>query len=151
MRILIIFLFSILIFPNKSSFADLGSAEYESKSDNKKEISFDAWCAEKYNNCLVEIKFGRLTVDKSTGITSSQLINWDREVIYKKRDGLTQSHHLYNYNFKFRSKNNEIKTAKIIFQNAKYSDIFYQTIKSWAGSKEKRCSYDFDSRQNICY
>ena len=138
------------MFSDKSSFADLGSAEYESKSEDKKEISFDAWCVEKYNNCLVEIKFGRLTVDKSAGITPSQLINWDREVIYKKRDGLTQSHHLYNYNFKFRNKKNEIKTAKIIFQNEKYSDSFYETIKSWAGSKEKRCSYNFDSRKTVC-
>ncbi len=150
MRILFIFLFPLLIFSNKSSFADLGSAEYEPKSEDKKEISFDAWCVEKYNNCLVEIKFGRLTVDKSAGINPSQLINWDREVIYKKRDGLTQSHHLYNYNFKFRNKNNEIKTAKIIFQNSKYSDIFYERIKSWAGSKERRCSYDFDNRQTVC-
>ena len=80
MRILIIFLFSLLIFSNKSSFADLGSAEYESKSEDKNVTSFDAWCVEKYNDCLVEIKVGRLTVDKSAGITPSQLINWDREV-----------------------------------------------------------------------
>ena len=150
MRILIIFLFSLLIFSNKSSFADLGSAEYESKSEDKNVTSFDAWCVEKYNDCLVEIKVGRLTVDKSAGITPSQLINWDREVIFEKRDGLTQSHHLYNYNFKFRNKKNEIKTAKIIFQNEKYSDFFYETIKSWAGSKEKRCSYEFDSRKTVC-
>ena len=130
--------------------ADFGDAEAPSETISMKN-NYDAWCAKKYNNCLVEIKLGRLSVDKSAGITPSQLIKWDREVIYKKRNVLNQSHHLYNYNFEFRNKNNEIKTAKIIFQNAKNSDIFYETMKSWAGSKEKRCSYDFDSRQNICY
>ncbi len=134
--------------------ADLGAAENTTpRQKESKQTLFDAWCIEKYADCVVQLENGRLSVDDSPGITINQLLNWSKTDKYKYPEGLFNfigPHHLYTYIFKYRDSNGKLKEAKIVFQNSKYSDKFYSLLKTWARSKERRCTYNFEERKMIC-
>ena len=60
------------------TYADLGPADTSPKAEEPNQTKFDAWCVEKYADCLATLENGRLMVDESTGISSEQIIQWTR-------------------------------------------------------------------------
>ena len=130
--------------------ADLGEANYYPQTKEKKVNSFDAWCKEKDNKCVVSFKDNKLVVNQNSGLSAGNLISWDRKVSYVKRKGLRQPYHLYTYNFEYNNQKEQIKLARIIFQNAKSSDKFYKRLKEWSPSKEIKCFYSFELRKTVC-
>ena len=143
-------IFSIICFSGPA-IADLGPADVpKSKPVQATQTTFDAWCVEKHNDCIVKLINGRLSVDGSSGITADQLITWSREDNYRNPSGFIGGHHLYAYNFRYTRSNGDIGNAKIVFQNSKVSDKFYSSVKEWFPSKERRCRYNFEYRKVIC-
>ena len=135
------------------TYADLGQADTSPQIEEPKQTKFDAWCIKKYADCLAKLENGRLMVDESTGVSSQQIIEWSRRDIYRPRIGLISfigPHHLYEYTFKYKSKEGKFKEGKIVFQNNKYSDRFYEQLKAWAPTKEYNCVYNFDTRKETC-
>ena len=80
-------------------YADLGPADTSPKAEEPKQTKFDAWCVKKYADCLASLENGRLIVNKSTGVTSEQIIEWSRENIYRERIGFINfiSNQLHNH------------------------------------------------------
>ena len=56
------------------TYADLGPADTSPKTKEAQQTRFDAWCIEKYADCVVSLEGRKLIVDKSRGINKSQLI-----------------------------------------------------------------------------
>ncbi len=148
--------FALIIFSScsYSALANLGPADLSTpKKQSPLKNTFDVWCVSKYKNCVVQLRDGRLSVDKSSGISSSQLVQWSRSDKYKYPSGLFNfigPHHLYTYIFIYKTEDGDISEARLVFQNSKYSDKFYDLMKNWAPSKEKRCRYNFDLRKVVC-
>ena len=138
---------------SSNAIADLGAADTHPQPEKQKQSRFDAWCIKKYADCSVKFEGGRLIVDESTGITSDQLIQWSRNNKFRDRIGLINfisPHHLYTYILKYKAINGQVKEGRIMFQNSKYSDRFYERLKAWSPSKEYRCVYNFDTRKESC-
>ena len=136
------------------TYADLGPADTSPQAEEPNQTKFDAWCVEKYADCVVRLEGNLLSVDDSAGITAKQLIHWSRSDEYRSPAGwfnFIGPHHLYKYNFTYEDNLGKVKIATIVFQNSKYSDSFYSLIRSWVNSKENStCRYNFDTRKESC-
>ena len=135
------------------TYADLGPADTSPQIEEPKQTKFDAWCVKKYADCLAKLENGRLMVDKGTGISSEQLIEWSRNDTYREPEGWINfigPHHLYTYIFKYKDGNGREKEGRIVFQNTKYADRFYKRLREWAPTKEYKCVYNFDTRKENC-
>ena len=133
--------------------SDLGAADTHSAKEELNQTQFNAWCVEKYADCLATFDKGRLMIDEGKGISSNQVIKWSRKDIYRRAVGWINfigPHHLYTYTFQYKSSDGVVKEAKIMFQNTKYADRFYGQLKDWAPSQEYKCVYNFDKRKEIC-
>lgn len=133
--------------------ADLGAADSSPKIEAIEQTKFDAWCVKKYADCLAKLENGRLIIDKGRGISSEQVINWSRNDVYKQPTGLINfigPHHLYVYIIRYKASNGKIKEGRIVFQNTKYADRFYERLKDWSPDKEYKCVYNFDTRKESC-
>lgn len=135
------------------TYADLGPADTSPKAEEPKQTKFDAWCVNKYSDCLAKLENGRLMVDQSTGVSAEQIIQWSRNDTYRTPEGWINfigPHHLYTYVFKYKDENGRQREGRIVFQNTKYADRFYKRLREWAPTKEYKCAYNFDSRTVQC-
>ena len=152
MKRLLLPLLAALALPTAGN-ADLGEADTIPKVKESKETKFDAWCVKKYNECSINLENGRLIVNEGTGVSYEQIIEWSKYNIYRRKIGLINfigPHHLYTYRFKYKDNDGNLRKAEIVFQNSKYSDKFYEKLKEWAPLKETKCTYNFDTRKEIC-
>ena len=135
------------------TYADLGPADTKPKVQEPNQTKFHAWCVEKYADCLATLEDGLLIVNEGIGISAEQIIEWSRKDIYRRRIGWISfigPHHLYAYNIKYKATDGSVKEGKIVFQNTRYSDRFYESLKAWAPTKEFKCVYNFDTREESC-
>jgi len=71
-----LFVFAALmgLFNPQAAIANLGPADVPtSKEKGSTQTGFDAWCVEKYADCVVKLENGRLKVDGSSRITKEHL------------------------------------------------------------------------------
>lgn len=131
--------------------ADMGKADVvKSEPGLPVQSKFDAWCVEKYADCVVTITDEKISVDGSSGVTKQNLIKWERNDNYRDASGFIGPHHLYSYKFIYKASDGRWKKAVIVFQNSRTSDRFYERLKSWNLQKEQNCQYNFDTRKVEC-
>ena len=131
--------------------ADMGKADVtKSEPGLPVQSKFDAWCVEKYADCVVTITDEKISVDGSSGVTKKNLVRWERNDNYRDASGFIGPHHLYSYKFVYRDSDGDRRKAVIVFQNSRTSDRFYERLKSFLPKKESNCQYNFDTRQVQC-
>ena len=131
--------------------ADMGKADViKSEPGLPVQSKFDAWCVEKYADCVVTITDEKISVDGSSGVTKKNLIRWERNDNYRDASGFIGPHHLYSYKFVYRDVEGKRRKAVIVFQNSRVSDRFYERLKIFLPTKESNCQYNFDTRTVQC-
>lgn len=131
--------------------ADMGRADViKNEPGLPIQSKFDAWCVEKYADCVVTIDDDKISVDGSSGVTRNNLIKWERNDNYRDASGFIGPHHLYSYKFIYKVADGRWKKAVIVFQNSRTSDRFYERLKLWNPKKEANCQYNFDTRKVEC-
>ena len=144
-------LISLMLLSAPAFAADLGPADLKPKKEKPSSpTSLTAWCVSKYADCDVSVNNGAITVNQKHGLDQNRILSWERTDTFRDSSGFIGPHHLYIYKIKYINSQENISTAKFMFQNSSSSDKFYQNLKQSVGSKEKRCEYNFETRSVSC-
>lgn len=144
-------LVSLILLSAPAFAADLGPADLKPKKEKPSSpTSLTAWCVNKYADCDVSVNNGAITVNQKHGLDQNRILSWERIDTFRDSSGFIGPHHLYIYKIKYINSQENISTAKFMFQNSSSSDEFYQNLKQSVGSKEKRCEYNFETRSVSC-
>ena len=131
--------------------ADMGPATLETpKAKSSLTSAYEGWCKTKYNNCKISFEGDYLVIDGKHRVAKEQIYSWARLDEFRRESGFIGPHHLYTYEFRYRSSSGATEQGWILFQNSAASDSFYASVKDWAGARESRCEYNFDVRRVVC-
>lgn len=150
-QILQIGLLIALLSTGQPVIADMGPAKVTPSTEKpNKTATYDGWCKTKYNDCKISFEGDYLVVDGKHKVSRDQIYSWTRLDEFRRESGLIGPHHLYIYEFRYKSASGATEQGWVVFQNSSASDAFYASLKAWGGTKEKRCEYNFDKRQVVC-